>query len=66
MRIIWQTVRRITYEILGAKGLKGRFRYIVVQCSNSLINRSFSLISWKLRLLLYLKIFLQIHIRKHH
>ena len=34
MRIVWQTVRRITYEILGVKGLnieEGRKGYVIIE-----------------------------------
>ena len=34
MRIVWQTVRRITYEILGGKGSnieEGRKGYVIIE-----------------------------------
>ena len=34
MRIVWQTVRRITYEILGVKGSnieEGRKGYVIIE-----------------------------------
>ena len=34
MRIIWQTVRRITCEILGVKGLTNRFHAVMCLFGN--------------------------------
>ena len=42
MRIIWQTVRRITNEILGVKGFKGLLTVHSVQYNFNFVVKAFS------------------------